>query len=150
MEVDGSQDVTDFDLESYISSYTSHTKIDRLEFIADKCQGTPLEAEALRMAEAELKQSENTARYCQLMEKAKQRLGQGWEIDQAWVDEKDGKARRVLERLESLLAGYKSNLVKESIRMGHNDLGDFHYNRGELQAEPPAPPPLSLRFQMDF
>mmetsp|Transcript_5808 Transcript_5808/g.14103 ORF Transcript_5808/g.14103 Transcript_5808/m.14103 type:complete len:431 (-) Transcript_5808:288-1580(-) len=133
MEVDGSQDVTDFDLESYISSYTSHTKIDRLEFIADKCQGTPLEAEALRMAEAELKQSENTARYCQLMEKAKQRLGQGWEIDQAWVDEKDGKARRVLERLESLLAGYKSNLVKESIRMGHNDLGDFHYNRGELQ-----------------
>ena len=29
---------------------------------------------------------------------------------------------------------YKSNLIKESIRMGHNELGDFFYSRGDLQA----------------
>lgn len=28
---------------------------------------------------------------------------------------------------------YKSNLIKESIRMGHNELGDFFYARGDLQ-----------------
>lgn len=27
----------------------------------------------------------------------------------------------------------KSNLIKESIRMGHNDLGDLFYAQGDLQ-----------------
>jgi len=27
----------------------------------------------------------------------------------------------------------QTNLIKESIRMGYNDLGDFHYGRGDLQ-----------------
>jgi len=27
----------------------------------------------------------------------------------------------------------QTNLIKESIRMGYNDLGDFHYARGDLQ-----------------
>jgi hypothetical protein len=38
------------------------------------------------------------------------------------------------ERLEGDLTVYKANLVKESIRMGHNDLGDFFYAAGDLQA----------------
>lgn len=38
------------------------------------------------------------------------------------------------ERLEGDLTTYKANLVKESIRMGHNDLGDFFYAAGDLQA----------------
>ena len=38
------------------------------------------------------------------------------------------------ERLEGDLTAYKANLVKESIRMGHNDLGDFFYAAGDLQA----------------
>jgi COP9 signalosome complex subunit 1 len=37
------------------------------------------------------------------------------------------------ERLESELHSHKTNLIKESIRLGHNDLGDFSYNRGDLQ-----------------
>lgn len=37
------------------------------------------------------------------------------------------------ERLESELHSHKTNLIKESIRLGHNDLGDFFYNRGDLQ-----------------
>jgi len=36
--------------------------------------------------------------------------------------------------LELELNGYRTNLIKESIRMGHNDLGDFHYDRGDLNA----------------
>ena len=37
------------------------------------------------------------------------------------------------QKLESDLVAYKNQLIKESIRMGNNDLGDFYYNRGDLQ-----------------
>ena len=43
-------------MQAYISSYTSHTKVDRLLFIADKCRGKPLELEALKLAATELQQ----------------------------------------------------------------------------------------------
>ena len=36
-------------------------------------------------------------------------------------------------RLETELSGYKTNLIKESIRMGHHELADFFYDRGDLQ-----------------
>ncbi len=29
--------------------------------------------------------------------------------------------------------GFKAALIKESIRMGHQDLGDWAYERGDLQ-----------------
>jgi len=32
------------------------------------------------------------------------------------------------------LNGFKTNLIKDSIRMGHNDLGDYYYNRGDLNS----------------
>lgn len=44
------------DLQAYISSYTSHTKIDRLLYIAEHHQGQPLELEALKLAADEVKQ----------------------------------------------------------------------------------------------
>lgn len=43
-------------LQAYIGSYTSHTKVDRLLFIADHYQGKPLELEALKLAADEVKQ----------------------------------------------------------------------------------------------
>ena len=49
------------------------------------------------------------------------------------MDSTERKAASKLDRLETELNGYKTNLIKESIRMGHNDLGDFHYARGDLQ-----------------
>ena len=42
-------------VQAYIASYTSHTKIDRLLFIAEKSVGQPLELEALKIAADELK-----------------------------------------------------------------------------------------------
>ncbi len=45
----------------------------------------------------------------------------------------DRSSQARLERLEAELHGYKTNLIKESIRMGHNDLGDFYFGRGDLQ-----------------
>lgn len=37
------------------------------------------------------------------------------------------------EDLELRLHGFKTNLIKESIRMGYNALGNFFYERGMLQ-----------------
>ena len=47
----------------------------------------------------------------------------------------DTRAQATQYRLESELSGYKTNLIKESIRMGHHDLADFFYARGDLQVQ---------------
>jgi len=118
----------DFDLESYINNYSGHTKIARLIFIAEHCKA--LEKDAYRMAIDELKKTMNTSLYRSLQERVGERLG--FPLDTQWVESTDKKAAAQQERLELELNGYKTNLIKESIRMGHNDLGDFHYNRGDL------------------
>jgi len=118
----------DFDLEAYINNYSGHTKIARLIFIAEHCKS--LEKDAYRTAIEELKRTMNTSLYRSLHEKVGERLG--FPLDTQWIDSTDKKAAAQQERLELELNGYKTNLVKESIRMGHNDLGDFHYNRGDL------------------
>ena len=51
----------------------------------------------------------------------------------AQIDQKERKAAQRHDRLEAELNNYKPNLIKESIRMGHNDMGDFYYGRGDLQ-----------------
>ena len=55
----------------------------------------------------------------------------------------ESRAQATQYRLETELAGYKTNLIKESIRMGHHELADFFYERGDLQVGPPSglPPP---------
>jgi hypothetical protein len=45
--------------QAYISNYSSHTKVDRLLFIAERNAGKPLELEALKLAADEVKQVGN-------------------------------------------------------------------------------------------
>eukprot|EP00897_Mesotaenium_endlicherianum_P009354 jgi/Mesen1/8447/ME000475S07699 len=122
-----------FDLETYISNYNGHTKIARLRFIAERCQSKATELEALKMAIEEIKRGENTAVYRETMERV---LGKspGQKFDVEWVETVERRATQRQEKLDVELNGYKTNLIKESIRMGYNDLGDFHYARGDLQA----------------
>ena len=47
----------------------------------------------------------------------------------------DARAASTQYRLETELSGYKTNLIKESIRMGHHELADFFYERGDLQVD---------------
>ncbi|KAL6079646.1 COP9/signalosome complex subunit Csn1 [Balamuthia mandrillaris] len=123
----------DFDLEGYLANYSGHTKIARALFIAEHAKD--LESEALRLAVSEVKNTTNTTLYKEIMEKAGSKLPAPYStLDREWVDSVDKRAQQQLERLELELNGYKTNLIKESIRMGHNDLGDFHYDRGDLNA----------------
>ena len=51
----------------------------------------------------------------------------------AWLAQVEQRANERQDRLESELNGYKTNLMKEAIRVGHTDLADFYFNRGDLQ-----------------
>ena len=45
-------------------------------------------------------------------------------MDLNWVENRNKKFQLKLEKLDNDLKNYKSNSIKESIRRGHDDLGD--------------------------
>ncbi|XP_053954336.1 COP9 signalosome complex subunit 1b [Anastrepha ludens] len=53
-------------------------------------------------------------------------------FDSTWVETKTKQAAFNLEKLDSDLKNYKSNSIKESIRRGHDDLGDHYLTCGDL------------------
>ncbi|BGO98047.1 hypothetical protein NBRC10513v2_002047 [Rhodotorula toruloides] len=55
------------------------------------------------------------------------------QFDREWSDKTKRDVQSGLERLEVELKGYMTNLIKESIRMGHRDLARFQYRMGDLQ-----------------
>ncbi|CAI9101716.1 OLC1v1039108C1 [Oldenlandia corymbosa var. corymbosa] len=120
------------DIEAYASLYTGRTKIVRLLFIAERCGNVSMQLEALRMAYDELKKGENTDLYRQVVQKIDGRLGPNYGMDTAWADAVDRRAEQRKEKLENELNAYRTNLIKESIRMGYNDFGDFYYAHGAL------------------
>lgn len=54
------------------------------------------------------------------------------QLDQSWIDTRNKKAALKLEKLDTDLKNYKSNSIKESIRRGHDDLGDHYLDCGDL------------------
>ena len=117
------------DLKSYIDRYSGYTKLSRLQFIAERCPN--LQEEAYRTLLVELKRGSNT----ELYEKTHRFLlgaELGVDFDKAWVDATEKKEATKLERLEADLMAAKTTMVKESIRLSYNDIGDFHYDRGNL------------------
>ncbi|XP_048333617.1 COP9 signalosome complex subunit 1 [Ziziphus jujuba] len=121
------------DVEAYAGLYTGRTKITRLLFIADHCENNQtMQLEALRMAYDEIKKGENTQRFRDVVQKIDGRLGPSYGMDAAWCDTVDRRAEQKKEKLENELNAYRTNLIKESIRMGYNDFGDFYYAHGHL------------------
>ncbi|XP_010255512.1 PREDICTED: COP9 signalosome complex subunit 1 [Nelumbo nucifera] len=120
------------DVEAYASLYSGRTKITRLLFIADQCGNQSMQLEALRMAYDEIKKGENTQLFREVVQKIDGRLGPAYRMDQAWADNVDRRAEQRKEKLENELNSYRTNLIKESIRMGYNDFGDFYYAHGAL------------------
>ncbi|XP_051117299.1 COP9 signalosome complex subunit 1-like [Andrographis paniculata] len=120
------------DIEAYAALYTGRTKITRLLFIADKCGVPSMQLEVLRMAYDEIKKGENTQLFREVVAKIDGRLGPKYGPDNAWADVVDRRAEIRKEKLESELNAYRTNLIKESIRMGYNDFGDYYYSHGQL------------------
>ncbi|KAJ5664693.1 COP9 signalosome subunit 1 (CsnA) [Penicillium macrosclerotiorum] len=123
-----------FDLESYIANYTGRTRFDRLYLIGTT--STVLSVEALKSAIIEAKSGKDVANY----EKAVRALAEvapneeSATLDSAWVQNVQRTVRTQDDRLDQELRGYKNNLIKESIRMGNEDIGNHYYETGDLVA----------------
>ncbi|KAK9766771.1 hypothetical protein K7432_003909 [Basidiobolus ranarum] len=129
------QQVNNLDLDTYLVNYKGHTRFERLLFIADRCP--PLQVEAYKQALKEIQaNSSDTNKYLETLTKLNKVLvNLGEEVlvqDTAWIEATNKKNKLRAERLEAELKNYKNNLIKESIRMGHKDLGDYFYHCGDL------------------
>lgn len=134
------------DLETYSASYTGMAKLYRLMFVADHCP--TLRLEALKMAISHVMTTYNVALYQLLHKKLAESLAVSGlpdvacqmgsqdlpALDTMWVETKTKKAAIKLEKLDTDLKNYKTNSIKESIRRGHDDLGDHYLDCGDLSS----------------
>ncbi|XP_071952906.1 COP9 signalosome complex subunit 1-like [Antedon mediterranea] len=135
---------TTLDLEMYGSSYTGLAKVNRLLFISDHCP--ILKIEALRMALSYIQTTFNTQAYQKIHRELAEALSGSSilpdavagalhnvpPLDSQWVETTNKSAALKLEKLDSDLKNYKTNSIKESIRRGHDDLGDHYLDQGDL------------------
>jgi len=126
------KDPPKFDLESYIANYSGFTRIDRLHHIG--AHSTYLAVDAYRLAIAEAKRGKNVELYTTLTEELSNIAPKDPAAltDMAWAERKSREVREEHDRLEHELKSYKNNLIKESIRMGNEDLGHFYYDTGDF------------------
>ncbi|KAJ9410107.1 hypothetical protein DTO045G8_2100 [Paecilomyces variotii] len=121
-----------FDLESYITNYSGRTKFDRL-FLIGTCS-TYLSTEALKAAVTDAKSGKDVSRYERAVRALAEVAPNESEavLDTEWVDRTQKLVKAETDRLEHELKGYKNNLIKESIRMGNEDLGAHYHQIGDL------------------
>ncbi|KAH8549334.1 26S proteasome subunit RPN7-domain-containing protein [Umbelopsis sp. PMI_123] len=123
------------DLESYIANYRGHTKVSRACFIAERCPALEVEAYKIALVETQTN-SLDTQKYEHIITRLNAALKARNEpelpVDKEWIQTTQKQAKATAEKLEAELRNYKNNMIKESIRMGHNDLGDHYYSCGEL------------------
>ncbi|KAI5863247.1 26S proteasome subunit RPN7-domain-containing protein [Durotheca rogersii] len=126
------KDAPKFDLEMYVANYKGRTRFDRLLLIG-QCS-VPLCIDALKAAIAEARRGKDVQRYRDAWECIRMAAPDEPEArwDEAWVTATEKENKSETQRLEAELKGYKNNLVKESIRIGHRDLGEHLESIGSL------------------
>nr|XP_061805603.1 COP9 signalosome complex subunit 1-like isoform X5 [Nerophis lumbriciformis] len=136
------------DLEQYATSYSGLMRIERLQFIAEHCP--QLRVEALKMALTFVQRTFNVDTYEEVYRRLSDATRYSFRevqgvpevppeggvapppLDSAWAESTRKKALLKLEKLDTDLKNYKGNSIKESIRRGHDDLGDHYLDCGDL------------------
>lgn len=140
------------DIEAYAQMYGGWNKILRLLFIAD--HSPALKVEALKIVLNYIKENTyNTQLYTKvyfnLQAAVEKQMAGGAQangslpgdkavesvtgpLDQQWIEQMNKRAQVKLEKLDTDLKNSKSNSIKESIRRGHDDLGDHYLDMGDL------------------
>ncbi|KAI0922627.1 hypothetical protein AcV5_009551 [Taiwanofungus camphoratus] len=131
-----------FDLEAYSSSYKGRSAVDRLTQIIALCPS--LAMQALHMALQEVLQMRDPVLYRTVLSIYEQAASNSMSqlpsvvdiapVDQRWIEETTQKNNAERTKLEVELKTYTSNMIKESIRMAHRDLGDFFRATGDHSA----------------
>lgn len=116
-----------FDLESWAANYDGVLLPRRLIHIALHCP--PIANQAFAAAQASLRQGKDVNLYRILVEAATSR-NLDLHNDAEWASHQEEANRREHARLESELRGYKNNLIRESIRMGQEDLANHLLSTG--------------------
>ncbi|KAL8774676.1 MAG: hypothetical protein Q9209_000615 [Squamulea sp. 1 TL-2023] len=126
------KDLPKFDLDQYIANYKGKTRIDRLLLIGTTAP--LLSSEALKAATTEAKQGRDVSKYNAVIAAMREILSGDVNTapDLAWMDRTNKQVKAESDRLEAELKGYKNNLIKESIRMGYDDLGQHYHRIGDL------------------
>lgn len=127
-----------FDLETYASNYQGPLLPLRLAHIATHCPS--LSRQALALAIGHAKNGKDLQLYHRLLDLASNLdLQDLAKVDTEWATRKDEENRRESARLEGELRGYKNNLIRESIRMGQEDLATHLLLTGGPIPDPSSP-----------
>ncbi|KAK1779192.1 26S proteasome subunit RPN7-domain-containing protein [Copromyces sp. CBS 386.78] len=123
-----------FDLDLYIQNYQGRTRFERLFHIGRS--SVPLCVDALKAAVQEAKAGRDILRYQMAVNSLFQAAPNEPEalLDKAWLEAQAKENRDTTINLQAELQGYKNNLIKESIRMGNEDLGKHFEAIGDLEA----------------
>ncbi len=113
------------DVDAYAAQYAQHAKIKRLICLAKHHNDKNTSLRAAHLAHAALLSTSNTHLYEQLIDAA------NINRDETWLEQTAKNAATQLEALEQSLNTHKTSLVKENIRLAHNDLGHFYRERGD-------------------
>ncbi|ORX60362.1 PCI-domain-containing protein [Hesseltinella vesiculosa] len=124
-----------FDFEQYINNYQGRTRLNRAFFIADSCPS--IAVEALQFALQYITQETHSIElYEACLEKLNLALSQrqqpAMELNRQWMETTSDNNKTRLAQLERELKTYRSNMVKESIRVAQTKLGDYYYDVGNL------------------
>ncbi|KAF7439841.1 hypothetical protein PC9H_000178 [Pleurotus ostreatus] len=132
-------DAHPFDLESYIANYTGRTVIDRLTHIIVSCPS--IAPEAFNLAIQHIHQSRDPSQYQIVLDAYEHAAAASTSplpnpndiasLDGQWAEETLSKNQAERTKLEVELKTYSNNMIKESIRMGYRDLGDFYRSVGD-------------------
>ncbi|KAI1267292.1 26S proteasome subunit RPN7-domain-containing protein [Xylariaceae sp. FL1019] len=126
------RDMPKFDLDLYIANYKGRTRFERLLNIG-QCS-VPLCVDALKAAVAEALSGNDVHRYQDALALIRVAAPNEPEakVQQSWISSVNSSNHETTKRLESELKGYKNNLIKESIRIGHRDLGEHYESMGKF------------------
>ncbi|KAI0697628.1 PCI-domain-containing protein [Cerioporus squamosus] len=132
-------DAHPFDLEAYISGYSGRSYVDHLLHIMSVCP--TLAPQALQLAIKEALKGRDPTLYRNIFAAYERAHSEAPEetpelntiatLDQKWIEEMTAKNVAERTKLEVDLKTYTSNMIKESIRLAHRDLGDFYRAVGE-------------------
>jgi COP9 signalosome complex subunit 1 len=127
LDLKGSQ----FDLDKFVEKYSGYTKLVRLHFVGMRCP--ELRTKAFKKLEATTKSTSNVVFYQKTFRSLDPSLSSQFPYDESWAHSCEQQCKQKLNVLETELVSAMSATIKESIRLSHNDIGNYLYHIGSLQ-----------------
>ncbi|SPC63208.1 related to COP9 signalosome complex subunit 1 [Ustilago sp. UG-2017b] len=127
-----------FDWEAYVAAYTGPARSQRLMYIATHCPA--LRKTCSKVAIDHIRETtRDVSAYQAMVTVRNTEPGTGnlipaserIQADSEWIQSTQQRNNAEREKLELEMRNYQNNLIKESIRMAHRDLGDHFWDTGD-------------------